>query len=92
MVRTTHKEGKQMAEQQTEGKKWTIPRGPAATAAKNRHRDKNYDRAEMTLPKGMKVRLEEIVKEQGYSSRNDYVVTAIKEKYKRDTGEDLILE
>ena len=46
----------------------------------------------MTLPKGKKARLDEIVKEQGYPSRNDYVVTAIREKYKRDTGKDLIVE
>ena len=78
-----------MAEQQTQEKKWTIPRGPAATAAKNGYRDKNYDRAELAVPKGFKARMKEIAKEQGYSSYNSYVVEAIKEKYKRDTGEEL---
>lgn len=78
-----------MAEQQTQEKKWTIPRGPAATAAKNRYRDKNYDRAELAVPKGFKARMKERAKEQGYSSYNSYVVEAIKEKYKRDTGEEL---
>ena len=78
-----------MAEQQTQEKKWTIPRGPAATAAKNRYRDKNYDRAELAVPKGFKARMKEIPKEQGYSSYNSYVVEAIKEKYKRLTGEEL---
>ena len=51
--------------------KKTIPRGPAATAAK------------------MKARIKEIAKQQGYSSQNNYVVEAVKEKYKRDTGEEL---
>lgn len=70
--------------------KKTIPRGPAATAAKNKYRNKNYDRIELAVPKGLKGRIEEIVKEQGYSSKNNYIIVAIKEKYKRDTGEDLI--
>jgi len=52
--------------------KKTIPRGPAATAAKNKYRDSK-----------------EIAKEQGYSSQNNYVVEAVKEKYQRDTGEEL---
>ena len=33
--------------------------------------------------------LKEIAKEQGYSSQNNYVVEAVKEKYQRDTGEEL---
>ena len=66
-----------------------IPRGPAATAAKNKYRDHNYDRMELAVPKGMKARIKEIAKEQGYSSQNNYVVEAVKEKYLRDTGEEL---
>ena len=50
-------------------KKWEIPRGPAATAAKNKYRDKNYDRMELAVPKGMKARVEEIYKELGYASK-----------------------
>ena len=69
--------------------KKTIPRGPAATAAKNKYRDNNYDRMELAVPKGMKARIKEIAKEQGYSSQNNYVVEAVKEKYQRDTGEEL---
>nr|DAW88980.1 MAG TPA: Ribbon-helix-helix protein, copG family [Bacteriophage sp.] len=67
-------------------KKWEIPRGPAATAAKNKYRDKNYDRMELAVPKGMKARVEEIYKELGYASKNAFVVDAIKEKYEHDTG------
>lgn len=61
--------------------KKTIPRGPAATAAKNKYRDSNYDRMELAVPKGMKARIKEIAKQQGYSSQNNYVVEAVKEKY-----------
>lgn len=77
-----------MTEQENEKKSWTIPRGPAATAAKNKYRDKNYDRAEVTLPKGFKDWLKQISKEQGYSSYSSYIVKAVVEKYKRDTGKD----
>lgn len=58
--------------------KKTIPRGPAATAAKNKYRDSNYDRMELAVPKGMKARIKEIAKQQGYSSQNNYVVEAVK--------------
>lgn len=78
-----------MEEKQADGKKWPIPRGAAATAAKNKYRDNKYDRAELAVPKGFKVRMKQIAKEQGYSSYNSYVIEAIKEKYKRDTGEEL---
>ena len=69
-----------MAGQQAEGKKWNIPRGAAATAAKNKYRDNKYDRAELAVPKGFKARMKQIAQEQGYSSYNSYVVEAIKEK------------
>ena len=42
------------------------PRGPEATAAKNKYRDNNYDRMELAVAKGMKARIKEIAKEQGY--------------------------
>ena len=67
-------------------KKWEIPRGPAATAAKNKYRDKNYDRMELAVPKGMTARVEEIYKELGYASKNAFIVDAIKEKYEHTTG------
>ncbi len=72
-----------------EKKKWTVTRGPAATKAKNEYTRKHYDRTEMILPKGIKVKLKEAAKEQGMS-RNKYIVTAVKEKYMRDTGRELI--
>lgn len=55
----------------------------AATRAKNKYRDKNYDRMELALPKGMKAEIDKIAKEQGYSSRNEFVVAAINEKKER---------
>lgn len=81
-------------EQKTAGqqeKKSTIPRGPAATAAKNKYRDSNYDRAELALPKGMKARVKEIARQQGQSF-NEYVCEAVKERAERDTGEELAWE
>ena len=46
---------------------------------------------ELAVPKGMKEFIKQAAKEQGYSSQNSYVVEAIKEKYSRDTGNELIL-
>lgn len=66
-------------------KKWAIPRGPAATAAKNKYREKKYDRAELSLPRGMKAAIKEAAKGQGLTF-NGYVVEAVKEKYMNDTG------
>ena len=82
-------EDKKTAEQQE--KKSTITRGPAATAAKNKYRDNNYDRAELAMPKGMKEAVREIAKQQGQSF-NEYVCAAIKEKVQKDTGEELAWE
>lgn len=74
-----------MEKQQNKG---AIPRGKAATTAKNKYRDKNYDRAELALPKGMKARVKEIAEGRG-KTINGYIVEAIKEKYLHDTGEEL---
>lgn len=82
-------ESRQEQAAEEEKKKWTVPRGPAATKAKNEYKRKHYGRAEMVLPKGMKSRLEEAAKEQGMS-RNEYIVTAVKEKYMRKTGKELM--
>lgn len=81
-----------MAEQQEEKKKWSTPRGPAATKAKNAYNRKNYDRMELTVPKGMKAKLDEIITEQGFASRNEYIAVAVQEKYLNDTGKELIWE
>lgn len=75
----------------TEKKKTIIPRGPAATAAKNKYRDNNYDRAELALPKGMKAAVREIARQQGRSF-NEYVCEAVKGKVQQDTGGELSWE
>lgn len=56
----------------------------AATRAKNKYRDKNYDRMELTLPKGMKTEIAERVKEGKADSNNAYVVAAVREKMERE--------
>lgn len=73
-----------------EKKERVIPRGPAATAAKNKYRDNNYDRTELALPKGMKTDIKSLVNNGTAveKSLNAYITEAIKEKYKRDTGEE----
>ena len=76
---------------ENEGRKYPTPRGPAATRAKNKHRNKTYDRGELALPKGMKVAVQKAAKEQGQSF-NSYVEQAIKERYQRDTGQEMTWE
>lgn len=56
----------------------------AATRAKNKYRDKNYDRMELTLPKGMKTEIAERVREGKADSNNAYVVAAVREKMERE--------
>lgn len=76
-------EDKKASDQQK--KKSTIPRGPAATAAKNKYRDNNYDRAELAMPKGMKEKVKQLAKQAGQSF-NEYVCEAVKDRAERDTG------
>ncbi|MBQ3583811.1 MAG: hypothetical protein IJA27_03765 [Lachnospiraceae bacterium] len=59
-------------------------RGTAATRAKNKYRDKTYERMELILPKGLKADITELVKQGKASSNNSYVVSAIKEKMQRE--------
>lgn len=82
-------ESRQEQATEEEKKKWTVPRGPAATKAKNEYTRKHYDRAEMVLPKGTKAKIEAAAKKRGMS-RNEYVLAAVKEAYLRDTGEELL--
>ena len=50
---------KQKTERDHGGGAYPTPRGAAATRAKNKHRNANYDRGELALPKGMKARVQE---------------------------------
>ena len=72
-----------------EKKKYPTPRGAAATAAKNKYRDGNYDRMELAVPKGMKEAVRAAAAQAGHSSFNSYIVAAVREKYLRDTGEEM---
>ena len=51
----------------------------------------NYDRGELALPKGMKARVQEAAQAQGQSF-NAYVEQAIKERYQRETGQEMTWE
>lgn len=64
-----------MAEEKTPGK--------ASTRAKNKYNAKAYDQFLITVPTGHKDLISAAAKEQGYSSRNEFIVTAINEKIQR---------
>lgn len=57
--------------------------GTPATRAKNKYNAKAYDQFLVTVPIGQKAEIDKIAKEQGYSSRNEFVVAAINEKKER---------
>ena len=65
-------EGKNMEDEKTPGK--------ASTRAKNKYNAKAYDQFLITVPTGHKDLISAAAKEQGYSSRNEFIVTAINEK------------
>ena len=57
--------------------------GKASTRAKNKYNAKAYDQFLITVPTGHKDLISAAAKEQGYSSRNEFIVTAINEKIQR---------
>lgn len=57
--------------------------GKPATRAKNKYNAKNYDQFLITVPKGQKAEIEKAAEEQGYKSRNEFIVAAINEKKER---------
>ncbi|MDO5147664.1 MAG: ribbon-helix-helix domain-containing protein [Eubacteriales bacterium] len=54
--------------------------GTPATRAKNKYNAKAYDQFLITVPAGQKAEIDKSAKEQGYSSRNKFVIAAINEK------------
>lgn len=60
--------------------------GTPATMAKNRYNAKAYDQIHLTVPKGQKAVIDKEIRKLGYKSRNEFVVTAIEEKIKRDSA------
>lgn len=63
--------------------KWPVPRGIAATKAKNKYRNNNYDRIELAVPKGMKEKINMAAKNRGIS-KTAYIVEAVNEKFERE--------
>ncbi len=57
--------------------------GTPATKAKNKYNAKTYDQFLVTVPSGEKAEIDKAAKDQGYSSRNEFVVAAINEKKAR---------
>ncbi len=60
--------------------KYPTPRGEAATKAKAKYNAKTYDQFLVTVPKGYKDAITEAAAALGYKSRNDFIVSLIKEK------------
>ena len=61
-----------------------------STDYKRRFNAENYDRIEITVPKGQKAVIDTVAKSQG-ESINGYVKKAVKTQIKADTGDDVDL-
>ncbi|MDD3488729.1 MAG: ribbon-helix-helix domain-containing protein [Paludibacter sp.] len=57
--------------------------GKPSTRAKNKYNAKAYDQFLVTVPSGEKAEIDKAAEEQGYKSRNEFVVAAINEKKAR---------
>lgn len=75
-----------------DNKKYPTPRGASATAAKRKYNEKKYDRFELSLPKGMKEKIDEVAKATGHGSRRAFILAIIEEKYEQVLGKKLSLE
>ena len=64
--------------------------GNAATRAKNKYNEENYERVALNIKKGTKSTLTSVAKEQG-QSLNGFIKAAVKEKYEVLTGEKIEL-
>lgn len=65
--------------------KYKTPRGKAATNAKRRYYEKNYDRINLTVPKGQKEALKAHADQCG-ESVNSFINRAIIEAIERDNN------
>lgn len=54
--------------------------GSFATQAKARYNLKKYDRFLITTPKGMKDDIDYVFSKLGYKSRNDFILSVLREK------------
>lgn len=81
------KKNKQEQAAEEEKKKWTVPRGQAATKAKNTFNGKNYERLYPFVKMGEKVKIARAASAAG-QSLNDYIVTAVYQRMKREGQAD----
>ena len=51
-----------------------------SSRTKSKYNAKNYDRFNVVLPKGQLKTLDDTIKQLGYKSRNEFVLSAITEK------------
>ena len=63
-----------------EENKYPTPRGKSATKAKAKYNAKAYDQFLITVPKGYKDAITDAAASLGFKSRNDFIVSLIKEK------------
>lgn len=64
--------------------------GKTSAAVKNRYAAKAYDRLQIIIKKGKKSKLQAAAEKQG-DSLNAYIKKAVREQYKKDTGNDIEL-
>lgn len=64
--------------------------GKTSAAVKNRYAAKAYDRLQIIVKKGKKSELQAVAEKQS-DSLNAYIKKAIREQYKKDTGNDIEL-
>lgn len=67
----------------SEEKKYPTPRGSAANKAKAKYNAKAYDQMMVNVPKGQRAVIDAAAAEQGYKSRNEFIMAAIQEKIER---------
>lgn len=64
--------------------------GKTSAAVKNRYAAKAYDRLQIIVKKGKKSELQAVAEKNG-DSLNAYIKKAVREQYKKDTGNDIEL-
>ncbi|MBD5138945.1 MAG: antitoxin [Ruminococcus sp.] len=64
--------------------------GKTSAAVKNKYAAKAYDRLQIIVKKGKKSELQAAAAKQG-DSLNAYIKKAVREQYKKDTGNDIEL-
>jgi len=59
--------------------------GTAATRAKGKYNNANYDEVKIRVPKGFREELTEAIKSAGYDDRSEFIKQAIQEKLDRES-------